>query len=418
MNLLDSASLVVTPNGYKVSKLYSIVPTSGTGDMTFSRAGNTATRVNPSGLIAVVNANIPRLDYLDSSCPKVLLEPQRTNLFQRSSEFDNDYWSKARGTVTANNTTSPDGTTNADSFSSSSGEPSLPTIFFRSLTFTGNTVYTVSIFAKKLGDSNNMNMDYVDNATGFTGGSISYNFLNATFAITQSPNSSVSGKMENYGNGWYRCIMTFTTIAVPTFFNIGFSPTTTSTGNTFGFYGAQLEVGAHATSYIPTTTASVTRNVDRYSKSNVYTNNYITSVGGTWFVDLENNNGFTRDSALIGMWIGESGGNSISSGFSSIHIRTLSGASPKLTIGFYNGTATTNLYQTTQVKAKIAITFNGTTVNIFVNGIKVVTNASVVITLANFQNFNFFEDVPINIKSTILFPTPLSDSNAISLTTL
>ena len=51
MNLLDTASLVVTPNGYKASKLYSIIPSDGTGDMTFARTGDTATRVNSSGLI-------------------------------------------------------------------------------------------------------------------------------------------------------------------------------------------------------------------------------------------------------------------------------------------------------------------------------------------------------------------------------
>jgi hypothetical protein len=88
MNLLDTASLVVTPNGYKASKLYSIVPSDGTGDMTFARTGDTATRVNSSGLIESVTANKPRLDYLDSTCPKLLLEPQRTNLLTYSSDFD------------------------------------------------------------------------------------------------------------------------------------------------------------------------------------------------------------------------------------------------------------------------------------------------------------------------------------------
>ena len=72
MSLFDSASLVVTPNGTKASKLYSIIPTDGSGDLTVTRA-TTATRVNSSGLIESVANNVPRLDYLNSSFPTILL---------------------------------------------------------------------------------------------------------------------------------------------------------------------------------------------------------------------------------------------------------------------------------------------------------------------------------------------------------
>ena len=79
MSLFDDASLVLTPNGYKASKLYSIKPTSGAGDMTVVRA-TTATRVNSAGLIESVAINVPRLDYTNASCPSILVEPLRTNL--------------------------------------------------------------------------------------------------------------------------------------------------------------------------------------------------------------------------------------------------------------------------------------------------------------------------------------------------
>ena len=79
MSLFDDASLVLTPNGYKASKLYSIKPTSGAGDMTVVRA-TTATRVNSAGVIESVAINVPRLDYTGGSCPTILLEPARTNL--------------------------------------------------------------------------------------------------------------------------------------------------------------------------------------------------------------------------------------------------------------------------------------------------------------------------------------------------
>lgn len=79
MSLLDKASLIVTPNAYKESKLYSVIPSNGAGDMTVVRA-TTARRVNASGLIESVGVNIPRIDYTNGSCPSILVEPQRTNL--------------------------------------------------------------------------------------------------------------------------------------------------------------------------------------------------------------------------------------------------------------------------------------------------------------------------------------------------
>ena len=79
MSLLDTASLILTPNGYKASKLYSVKPTDASGDMTVVRA-TTATRVDSAGLIESVAINVPRLDYTNASCPSILVEPLRTNL--------------------------------------------------------------------------------------------------------------------------------------------------------------------------------------------------------------------------------------------------------------------------------------------------------------------------------------------------
>ena len=85
MSLLDKASLVLTPNAVKASKLYSVVPANGTGDLTVVR-NTTATRVNSSGLIENVATNVPRLNY-DSvgGVPSLLLELQKTNLLLNSA---------------------------------------------------------------------------------------------------------------------------------------------------------------------------------------------------------------------------------------------------------------------------------------------------------------------------------------------
>ena len=90
MSLLDKASLIVTPNSYKESKLYSVVPNTTLGDMDVVRA-TTATRVNSAGLIEVV----PR------------------NLCTYSNDLSNSIWEKPNSTLVYNDIISPDGKTNA-----------------------------------------------------------------------------------------------------------------------------------------------------------------------------------------------------------------------------------------------------------------------------------------------------------------
>jgi hypothetical protein len=84
MTLLSKASFLVTPNGYKASKLYAAIPTNGNGDMTFTRA-TTATRVDENDLISSVASNVPRIDYTGGGCPSILLEPQRANMVLNSA---------------------------------------------------------------------------------------------------------------------------------------------------------------------------------------------------------------------------------------------------------------------------------------------------------------------------------------------
>jgi hypothetical protein len=92
MSLLNDASLILVPSAIKTGEVLVQKPLpnkfadetgnydgndpQGSANLTFTRA-STATRVNSSGLIETVASNVPRLDYLGSSCPRLLLEPQR-----------------------------------------------------------------------------------------------------------------------------------------------------------------------------------------------------------------------------------------------------------------------------------------------------------------------------------------------------
>ena len=82
-NLFNEASYIISPNGYKTSKIYALKPDNGNGDLTILR-NTTATRINEYGVREVVPANIVRIDYSNGK-PCFLIEPQRTNLVYPSA---------------------------------------------------------------------------------------------------------------------------------------------------------------------------------------------------------------------------------------------------------------------------------------------------------------------------------------------
>ena len=115
--MATTPSLANIPAVYGATAMVSQLPTDGVGDFTVARTDSPdgcATRVNSAGLIESVASNVPRLDYLNNSCPVWLCEPSTTNLISYSEEFDNVAWSKTNASVTADAIISPDGTQNAD----------------------------------------------------------------------------------------------------------------------------------------------------------------------------------------------------------------------------------------------------------------------------------------------------------------
>jgi hypothetical protein len=218
-------------------------------------------------------SGLPRLDYLNSTCPKLLLEPQRSNLAQYSEQFDNAYWEKLNSTVTANAAVSPDGYTNADKLIDDSTN-SIHRIR-RSFTILSNTTYIFSVFLKKA------ELDYAivscggSSLTG-SGGSgadrIASINLNNGNIVTNNYNINV----VEFGNGWYRVSISLTTDSdggtfspyISTSEN-GITGTYVGSGKGIYLYAAQLELGSYATSYIPTLGASVTRVAETALKTSV-----------------------------------------------------------------------------------------------------------------------------------------------------
>jgi hypothetical protein len=236
----------------------------------FSRANATATRINSSGTLEAVAADTPRFDHdpVTLACKGLLIEESRANTLLYSSEFENSYWTKSATTVIQDDDTSPDGAQTADKLVKDFGTTGY---LARRLSawVIDSSAKTFSIYVKAAGvryvglsmlsswNSNPTLAVYYD----LVAGSVVYaSGIYANFFI------------QNAGNGWWRIGYT-TTYAIAGYNapSIGISTNgqpsgfTAYTGDgTDGIYvwGAQVELGAFRTSYIPTTTTALTRNAD------------------------------------------------------------------------------------------------------------------------------------------------------------
>ena len=359
--------------------------------------------------------NVPRLTYQNGGggCPSLLLEKQSTNVILRSEEFDNAAWTKISSSVTANSTISPDGTQNADTLTGD-GTSSTHSVF-QSASLISGANYTISVYAKK--NTNNFLQIY-GFSTGY--GVNSWANFDLNNGVVGSVGSSTTASIVNVGNGWYRCTISIVAVSTATdafVFNLITSATSSrgenSTLSTSVFlWGCQLEAGAYPTTYIPTTTASATRIADSFSRNNIFTNGLITSSGGTWFVELRNNVAYTggiTQAQLLGL-----GNDVVGATANNFYIACSDGTIVRIWKQIA-GTITV-LYTTTTSTTKIAIKWNGTTADVFVNGTKQVSATSFTPTALESLRTVAVQH-PYFIQQMALFPTPLSDTDCTTLTT-
>lgn len=258
--------------GVALDLLFNGVSASIDNRITFTRA-STATYTNSAGLIASAVINAPRIDYdpVTLAAKGLLIEEARTNLLLRSEEFDNATWTKSSTTVTANATTAPDGTATADRLVEVAA--TAVHFVFEAMTISAGAIYTASVLAKAGG------RDFIQLI--FDDGSA--NGLYATFNLTTGVVSeaatargtgtvSAAATISAQANGFYRLTISGIAGGVATTARIGVVLANAATGFAQSYLGdiskgpyilgAQLEAGAFATSYIPTTSAQVTRAAD------------------------------------------------------------------------------------------------------------------------------------------------------------
>jgi hypothetical protein len=339
--------------------------------------------------------NVPRLTYQNGGggCPSLLLEKQSTNLALYSEDFASG-WTQANITVTANNTTSPDGTQNADKIEAS-GSGSVSHSVRQFISTTSGAVYALSLYAKK--GTADWIMIRHDN-----GGTLNYFNLNTGAKGT----ADASATITSVGNGWYRIVVyhTGTGSNGPEIY-IATSDggnEFTANGQNIYIWGAQYEASSYPTSYIPTTSASATRVADYTSRSGLALTNFTFAVnfkplayvvelfdfektgGGRMFYVAVQSNGFITF-------------NSVSGG----------------TIGAIGSVLTIN--QT----CKLAFKLNASTsaLTVFINGSNIGTYTTNITTFGAFFGLQSFGYNPgTQIEQIAIFPSVLTDAECISLT--
>ena len=236
-----------------------------------------ATRVNKDGLIESVVANQARLNYdpTNPQDPHLLLEPERINRVFPNNTLSG--YSTLNATVSNNNSTSPDGASNASLITSGSGGTTIG-IFKGFSGASASVTHNISVFLKK------GTYDRIKVQEGFASANMVVDLSNGTEVSSQN---ATNKKIEAYPNDWFRISFNFTSASSGNLQFSLFVDGTTSTGITFYAFGGQIEEGSYATSLIPTSGSAVTRTADTCEKSSV-ASGIIGQTEGVIFLDFEN----------------------------------------------------------------------------------------------------------------------------------
>ena len=362
-------------------------------------------------------ANVPRLDYTGGGCPKLLLEPQRTNLIGSSEYFNtSSVWTlNANIQIDDNQDVSPEGVVNASRIYNDTGSDT--TIFYGASINLGSAgTYVLSTFAKKGG------LNWIRlRCLGFDAGANNNCYFDLENGV-KGTNTFDNADIEDYGNGWYRIWVEFTssTDLIGTCYIYSADADEdviipSGASNYISVFGAQLEEGSYPTSYIPTYGAASTRGADACSKTGI--SSLIGQTEGTLFLDfvldsVDGGNDFRLD-----ITEGTSIDNEIFIGMTNGYLRAVIKASASVVYDSGNISATVG------TRYKMAMAYANNDVALYINGTQEDTSSSATIpntdeiTIGNRTDSKAMV-VKESVNQALLFPTRLSNTQLAELTTL
>lgn len=419
---MAAEKLLMYPSGFKALKLYSQIPTDGTGDFTVSR-NSVKTRINPLNVIEEIAAHVPSIDYTDGVCPVLLVEPQSINLITYSEQIDHVNWTNIGSPTTTSNTTiAPDGNLTADKIEDNAG--SSVEGKQQSVTIANDSgIKTFTIYILKDNDETR----FPEISLEIKGGSqvnSSVQINTKTGALASrigTPSSQFS--IESFGEYWKLTLQGINNSSGNTEGKIILLPArgntlggSTSTNGSFIVWGAQLEEQPVATSYIKTENTTVTRLSDVITGAGDSSTFSSVNSSGVLFVEMAalSNDGTGR---II----------TIHDGISNRLILYLSDTSNQVRVEWVS-TISANIDKSYTLPLgqtafnKIAVRWgvgNGVS-SVWVNGVEALTDATGVefgslITL-NLANFNSANNLYAKVKNIKVLPY-LTDEQMIILTT-
>lgn len=256
------------------------------GAVGVTRAG-VATFVGSNGLIQSASADTQRIDY-STGVAGLLVEESRSNISTYSEDFLNTAaagetrpWGWTRLTVSLLAGTAPDDTNNANELIEDTTASSTHQIQ-RNYSVTSGASYTLSFFAKK------NTRDWI--ALDMFDGTNHKTYFDLTNGTVGTVGSGATASIDALADGWYRCKITRTVAAatITAVVNIATGDNVASyTGESKSIYGfgAQLEAGAFATSYIPTEASAVTRNADVATVTGTNFSDFFNATEGTFGIE-------------------------------------------------------------------------------------------------------------------------------------
>ena len=349
---------------------------------------------------------MPRIDFKDNSEGALLLEPSRTNIITYSEDFSNAYLTKSSASVTSG-FVSPDGTNNAFKLveDTSTGIHQLT----RSITNTVANQYSISVFVKE----NTRNWIRLSSGDG---GYVFFNISDNTIGIQ----TNAVGVIEDIGNGWKRCKITFTAAGTngSATLRIAESDGVVSyvgQNKSVYVYAMQYEEGSYATSYIPTSGSVVTRLADECN--NAGNEQVINSTEGVLYAEMSALTSFQVSTIMISLSNG--GSSAIRFGYqqgTSLFFVESTGTANN--IGIYSEPINSLIY------SKIALSYKENDVKLYINGFLVATDSvftpftSNVLNKLSFDNGVGVSDFYGNVKDVRVYNTALTDQELIALTTI